>query len=62
LNEPDLKTILEIMSDLGYSREEALKYYSVFGGIPKYYELIETLKPGNFHEFIDQMFFQYPRP
>jgi hypothetical protein len=62
LNELDLKTILEIMSDLGYAREEALKYYSVFGGIPKYYELIETLKPGNFYEFIDQMFFRYPRP
>ncbi len=62
LNELDLKTILEIMSDLGYSLEETLKYYSIFGGIPKYYELIETLKPGNFFEFINQMFFQYPRP
>lgn len=62
LNELDLKTILEIMTDLGYSREDALKYYSVFGGIPKYYELLETLKPGDFYEFINLMFFQYPRP
>jgi hypothetical protein len=62
LKELDLETILEIMADLGYSREHALKYYSVFGGIPKYYELIETLKPGDFNEFIDLMFFRYPRP
>jgi AAA+ ATPase superfamily predicted ATPase len=62
LNELDLKTILQIMSDLGYPIEDALKYYSVFGGIPKYYELIETMKPGNFNEFIAQMFLRYPRP
>ena len=62
LNELDIKTILEIMADLGYSLEQALKYYSVFGGIPKYYELIETLKPEDFNEFINLMFFKYPRP
>ena len=62
LRELDFKTVLEIMSDLGYDRQEALKYYSVFGGIPKYYELIETMKPKRFHDFINQMFFKYPRP
>lgn len=62
LNELDIKTILEIMTDLGYSYDEALRYYSVFGGIPKYYELIEMLAPGDFNEFIDLMFFKYPRP
>lgn len=62
LNELDLKTIMRIMSDLGYSSEDALKYYSIFGGIPKYYELIETMKPLNFNEFINQMFLRYPRP
>ncbi|UCH94626.1 MAG: ATP-binding protein [Candidatus Aminicenantes bacterium] len=62
LRELDFQTVLEIMSDLGYSWEEALKYYSVFGGIPKYYELIETLKPEDFNDFINLMFFRYPRP
>jgi len=62
LKELDIKTILEIMSDLGYSYADALPYYSVFGGIPKYYELIETLKPGDFNEFVNLMFFRYPRP
>jgi hypothetical protein len=62
LRELDLQTVLEIMSDLGYTWEEALKYYSVFGGIPKYYELIETLKPTDFNDFINLMFFRYPRP
>ncbi|HLP48052.1 MAG TPA: ATP-binding protein [Candidatus Kapabacteria bacterium] len=62
LNELDLETVLQIMTDLGYSLEEALKYYAVFGGIPKYYELIETMKPVDFNEFISLMFFRYPRP
>jgi hypothetical protein len=62
LRELDFQTIQAIMNNLGYSWEEALKYYSVFGGIPKYYELIETLKPKNFNDFINLMFFRYPRP
>ncbi|MCP4158222.1 MAG: ATP-binding protein [bacterium] len=62
LKELDVQTVLEIMSDLGYSSEDALLYYSVFGGIPKYYELIETLKPDDFNEFVNLMFFKYPRP
>lgn len=62
LKELGVHTVLEIMSDLGYSYHDALRYYSVFGGIPKYYELIETLKPTDFNEFISLMFFQYPRP
>ncbi|MCP5053051.1 MAG: hypothetical protein GY940_38140, partial [bacterium] len=41
---------------------DAMLYYSVFGGIPKYYELIETLKPTDFYQFVNLMFFQYPRP
>ncbi|MCP4215301.1 MAG: ATP-binding protein, partial [bacterium] len=62
LKELDIKTVLEIMSDLGYSHKEALRYYSVFGGIPKYYELVETLKPTDFYQFVNLMFFEYPRP
>ncbi|MCK4762454.1 MAG: ATP-binding protein [Candidatus Aminicenantes bacterium] len=62
LKELDVETVMEIMSDLGYPAAEALKYYAVFGGIPKYYELIETLKPADFNEFINLMFFKYPRP
>jgi AAA+ ATPase superfamily predicted ATPase len=62
LRELDIKTVLEIMSDLGYSYQDALLYYSVFGGIPKYYELIETLRPTDFYQFVNLMFFQYPRP
>lgn len=62
LRELDIATVLEIMSDLGYSRREALPYYAVFGGIPKYYELIETLRPKDFNQFVNLVFFQYPRP
>jgi uncharacterized protein len=62
LKELDIHTVLEIMSVLGYSYKDAMQYYSVFGGIPKYYELIETLKPKSFKQFVNLMFFQYPRP
>jgi hypothetical protein len=36
--------------------------YSVFGGVPKYYELLSKLKHFEFKVFISDSFITYPRP
>ncbi len=47
-------TVIKILSDLGIKNtEEQIKFWSIFGGIPKYYEILESLKINNFEEFID---------
>jgi hypothetical protein len=62
LKELDFKTVYAICSDLGLGIEDAFKLYSVFGGIPKYYEMIEKLKEFNFNSFVLDSFVIYPRP
>ncbi|WP_297070524.1 ATP-binding protein [Thermococcus sp.] len=61
LRELDFKTVLEIMRDLGYGIEEAVVMWSVFGGLPKYYETLEhfSMKP---EEFVRMLFFEEPYP
>lgn len=62
LKELDLKTVHEICADLNMSIEDALILYSVFGGIPKYYELMEKVGKFNLMEFVLDSFVRYPKP
>jgi len=62
LKELELRTICEICRDFKLNFETAFKLYSVFGGIPKYYELIEKLDKFKFEEFVLDFFVRYPRP
>ncbi len=62
LKELEFKTISKICKDFGLSLEDSFKVYGVFGGIPKYYELIEKIGKFNFEEFVLEMFVRYPRP
>jgi hypothetical protein len=62
LKELDFKTVCDICRDFGLSIEESFKIYSVFGGIPKYYELIEKLREFEFENFVSDSFIKYPRP
>lgn len=62
LEELDFKTIYEICRDFNINIEDCIKIYSIFGGIPKYYELIEKMQKFNFEEFILESFVNYPRP
>ncbi len=62
LRELEFPVICEICSDMGFGMEDAIKFYSVFGGIPKYYELIEKMGKMDFCSFLKEMFILYPRP
>ncbi len=58
-----LSTVLEILRDLGIRDPgEAIKYYSVFGGIPKYYELLEGIGTVPFEEAARLLFFDSMMP
>jgi len=62
LRELDLRTISLICKDLGLAFEDAIRLYMIFGGIPKYYELIEKIKKFDLNEFVLDSFIRYPRP
>lgn len=62
LKELDFRTVHEICADLKIDTEDAIRLYSVFGGVPKYYELIEKLGCPPLDELILEMFVRYPRP
>ncbi len=61
LRELDFRTVLGMVKDLGYGIEDAVVMWSVFGGLPKYYETLER-----FHlpveDFIKMLFFEEPYP
>jgi AAA+ ATPase superfamily predicted ATPase len=61
LRELDFSTVYEIMGDLGYGIEDAVVMWSVFGGLPKYYETLEHFKVP-VQEFIMMMFYEEPYP
>ncbi|MBU3904681.1 MAG: ATP-binding protein [Nanoarchaeota archaeon] len=62
LKELDFPTTVKICKDLNIDFETSIRLYSVFGGIPKYYELLEKLKKFEFEKFIPDMFIYSPRP
>ncbi len=62
LEELDFKTVCQITGDLKYNMKDTIILYSVFGGVPKYYELIEKMKVDNIYDFMKDMFILYPYP
>ncbi|MBL7100730.1 MAG: ATP-binding protein [Nanoarchaeota archaeon] len=62
LEELDFKTVFNMCKDFGLSFEDSLRLFAIFGGIPKYYELIEKIKKFSFEDFVLDMFIKYPRP
>ncbi len=61
LRELEPRVVFQILSDLGYDIEDSFKFWSVLGGIPKYYEVLERegCPP---EEFFRKYFLEYPRP
>lgn len=62
LNELNFKTVYEICRDFKLDIEDAFMLYAIFGGIPKYYELIGKLEKFEFENFVLESFVRYPRP
>ncbi|HEC92113.1 MAG TPA: ATP-binding protein, partial [Candidatus Atribacteria bacterium] len=57
LEELDIGAVFQILDDLNIKNiEEKIKFWSIFGGMPKHYELIEILSPKSFKEFIEMFF------
>ncbi len=61
LRELSFPTVYDIMKDLGYGIEDAVIMWSVFGGLPKYYETLEKFKVPVM-DFIKIMFYDEPYP
>lgn len=62
LKELDFSAVLKICKLLGYDFETTIKFYIVFGGIPKYYETLEKMGSPSFNDAIKRLFIEYPRP
>lgn len=62
LKELDFRTVWEICKDLNLDFETTVRLYSIFGGVPKYYELIEKMKTFDLEKFLLEMFVYYPHP
>ncbi len=58
-----LETVLNILSDLNIKdREDMLRYYAIFGGIPKYYDLLENRPGSSFEQNTKAFFFDANMP
>ena len=52
LKEFDIGTVYKILNGIGVrNMEDIVKFYSIFGGIPKFYELLYNLKIRRFDDF-----------
>lgn len=59
----DLNTVQAILADNNIkSKEELIRYYAVFGGIPKYYEFLEMPEASSFEELARLLFFDKRMP
>jgi len=48
--------IFQMLDDLGVSNlEEKIKFYGIFGGVPKYYEYLELFNEKTFFSFMEKM-------
>jgi len=57
LDELPVKSVFEMLEDLGIKNiEEKVMIYSMFGGIPKFYEIIESASFKTFKEIIKLLF------
>ena len=60
LEELKFKFVYQILKDLGFKNiEDIIKVWSIFGGIPKFYEMIETLQIKRFSELVEILFGSY---
>jgi AAA+ ATPase superfamily predicted ATPase len=57
LKELSFKTTTEICHDLGFDFENSIVLYSIFGGMPKYYELLEMIGKKRISDILEQLFF-----
>ncbi len=59
LRELTARTVFSITSDMGFSPEEGMELYSVFGGLPKYYVMLDEqgLKGAKVPEILKKSFF-----
>lgn len=62
LNELDIKSTIQMCKDLGLNFKETLEVFFIFGGVPKYYELVEKTEFSNIKSFVERHFIDYPRP
>lgn len=61
LQELDIPTVIQILSDMKIKNiDEQIKFWSIFGGIPKFYSIIEKLNVHSFSEF-ESIFKNYLR-
>jgi len=59
----DMGTVMEMLYDIGVKDiSEKIKFYAVFGGVPKYYEYIDRFKTLDFESAIKTMFFDRRMP
>ncbi|WP_321430588.1 ATP-binding protein [uncultured Methanolobus sp.] len=59
----DFATVAEMLSDISTDDPvELIKYYSVFGGIPKYYDLLEGVGAESFEKTAKSFFFDSHMP
>jgi AAA+ ATPase superfamily predicted ATPase len=59
----DLKTVWTILQDKNIeNKEKLIRYYAVFGGIPKYYEFLEMPEASSFFELAGTLFFNNRMP
>ena len=57
LRELDFGTVVEISRGMGFSFYDAVRLYSIFGGMPRYYELMERAGKKRVEKTIEEMFF-----
>ncbi len=62
LNELNFRAVVALCGQLGYSFEDMIRFYLVFGGIPKYYETLENMGSPSFEDAVKALFLLYPRP
>ncbi len=55
----DSPTVSTILKDIGIKNvEDAVKFWSIFGGVPKFYELLENMRIKSFGEFAEIFYIQ----
>jgi len=59
----DISTVMQMLFDIGIKDiSEMIKFYAVFGGVPKYYEYIDRFKTLDFENAMNVMFFDERMP
>ncbi len=62
LEELPFGTVMRICRDLGFDDQSAMEFHTIFGGMPKYYELLEILRPKSVSDALGTLFFSDVAP